>query len=258
MTLIKSPTQLNNIREAGQKLAQVLVDIKAHLKPGVTTLTLDQHIGDLIAKQGATPSFLHYEGYPYASCISVNEQVIHTFPSTYRLKKGDIVTIDVGLWYKRVCVDAARTFGVATISDTKKLLLNATQKALNAGIAQAQVGQRIGAISSSIQAVAKINNLGIVRSYTGHGVGTAVHEDPSVPNIGVKSDGPLIRASMVLAIEPMFTLGSGDVYTANDGWTVITVDKSWAAQFEDTVIVTPEGPEIVTRLLHKVKRSGIV
>ncbi|MDO8471692.1 MAG: type I methionyl aminopeptidase [bacterium] len=258
MALIKTPTQLNLIRQAGQKLARVLVDIKTSVKPGVTTLALDQQIGNLISKERATPSFLHYEGYPYTTCISVNEQVIHAFPSTYQLKEGDIVTIDVGLWYKRVCVDAARTYAAGAISDTNRTLLTTTQKALQAGIAQAQVGQRIGAVSSAIQAVAQANKLGIVRSYTGHGVGTAVHEDPSVPNIGVKTDGPQIRAGMVLAIEPMFTLGSGDVYTENDGWTVVTVDKSWAAQFEDTVIVTPQGPEIVTRLLHKVKKSDIV
>lgn len=258
MALVKSPTQLNNIREAGQKLAQVLVEIKKNVKPGVTTLFLDQQIGHMIKEKGATPSFLHYEGYPYTSCISVNEQVIHTFPSTYELKQGDIVTIDVGLWFKKVCVDAARTYAVAAITPANRALLTATRAALDAGIAQARVGQRIGAISNSIQEVATGKKLGVVRSYTGHGVGTAVHEDPSVPNIGVKTDGPLIRAGMVLAIEPMFTLGSGDVYTENDGWTVVTVDKSWAAQFEDTVIVTPDGPEIVTRLLHKVNKSVIV
>lgn len=258
MALIKSPTQLNHIREAGQKLARVLVAIKKQVEPGVTTLKLDQQISRLIKKQGATPSFLHYEGYPFTSCISVNEQVIHTFPGNYKLKAGDIVTIDVGLWFKKVCVDAARTYAVSTISPSNRALLIATRAALDAGIAQVQVGQRIGAISDSIQAVATTNKLGIVRSYTGHGVGSAVHEDPSIPNIGVKTDGPQIRAGMVLAIEPMFTLGSGDVYTANDGWTVVTVDKSWAAQFEDTVIVTPIGPEIVTRLLHKVNKSVIV
>lgn len=250
MALVKKPKQLKLIEKAGQKLAEVFEYITPKVKAGTSTLEIESLVKEKIIKLGCKPSFYKYEGYPYASCISVNEQVIHAFPSTYVLKKGDIITIDVGLWYERACSDAARTFIIEPATKQLKMLKKATDEALEAGIAQAKAGNRVGAISAAIQAVAERYNLGIVRSYTGHGVGLAVHEEPAIPNIGVKSDGPILKPGMVLAIEPMFTLGSGDVSTQSDGWTVVTADSSMAAQSEDTVIITEQEPKIVTRLLQ--------
>lgn len=246
MALIKSPRDLSNIRIAGKKLAGVLSAAREYVKPGLTTAELDAFIAEKISAIDAIPSFLGYEGFPASSCLSVNDQVVHGIPGPYVLKEGDSIGIDAGLWFEGVCVDSAITVEVGKVSSDVEKLLRLTKQALNEGIKAAKPFRRVGAISQAIQAVAEANNLGIVRSLTGHGVGHHVHEAPEVPNFGRASDGMLLKPGMVLAIEPMLTLGGADVLTEIDGWGVVTADRSVAAHFEHTVIITNRSVEIVT------------
>jgi len=245
MPLIKTATQQADLRVAGGYLQQVFDLLNKSIKPGISTEQLDQLATDKMTSLGTKPSFLHYFGYPKSTCISINDQVIHGIPAETTLKAGDIVTVDAGLWYKDVCVDAARTYKVGTVTPDAERLIRSTNQALAAGVAAAVPGNRIGAISHAVEQVANKHHLGIVRNYTGHGVGTAVHEEPSIPNYGKPGDGILIEPGMVLAIEPMLTLGGGEVITLSDGWTVITNDGSLAAQFEHTVLITNNGQEVI-------------
>lgn len=246
MSLRKTPAQQADLVIAGQKLQTVFDEIKPLISAGNTTEQIDEAAHAVMERLEVRPSFLHYQGYPASTCISVNEEVIHGIPSAdHTLQEGDVVTIDAGLWYKNVCVDAARTFAVGEIDARSKLLLKVTNEALDEGVKQVKPGNRIGAISAAVERVAKKHNLGIVRNYTGHGVGTAVHEEPSIPNYGKKTDGIVMEPGMVLAIEPMFTLGGGEVLTLSDGWTVISNDGSRAAQFEHTVLVTTSGHTVL-------------
>ncbi len=247
MALIKSAADLKKIRLAGPLLGKVLAEAKAFAQPGRTLLEVDALIHKAIVDAGARPSFLGYEGFPNASCLSLNDEVVHGIPNQRILKEGDLLGIDVGLWLDGVCVDAAVTVGIGTVSEASENLLETTQLALAQGIAALKPFRRVGAVSRAVQMTAEEAGLGIVRALTGHGVGHQVHEAPEVPNVGKTSDGILLRPGMVLAIEPMLTLGRGDVVTDIDGWTVRTRDGSLAAQFEHTVIVTEKGAEIVTK-----------
>ena len=213
---------------------------------GMTTSDLDDIISDLITTEDCTASFLGYDGFPRSSCLSINQQVVHGIPGTRMLADGDVLGIDVGLWYKGICVDGAVTIIIGQGSEEAERLLECTKQALFAGIRAIKPFRRVGSISQAIQQVAEENGLGIVRALTGHGVGHHVHEPPEVPNLGRIGDGALLKPGMVLAIEPMFTLGSGDVLTEVDGWGIVTADGSLAAQFEHTVIITARGAEIVT------------
>ena len=248
MSLIKSPDDQALIRKAGHYLAEVLEAARPLAIPGAVLLDIDKSIHDHIVRLGCRPSFLGFDGFPKSSCLSVNEQVVHGIPSDRVLKEGDILGIDVGLWYGQVCVDAAITVPVGKVAPETARLLAVTQEALKAGIAAIKPFRRVGSISAAVQAVAERENLGIVRALTGHGVGHHVHESPEVPNIGRIGDGALLRPGMVLAIEPMLTLGGGDVETEVDGWGIITADKSLSAQFEHTVIITQKGAEVVTKI----------
>jgi methionyl aminopeptidase len=254
MSLIKTPQEISTIKTAGKYLGEVLARAERSVKPGLNLLELDASIHKHIVELGAKPSFLGYEDFPNASCLSVNDELVHGIPKDRALKEGDIVGIDVGLWYKGLCVDSAITVAVGSISPEAQRLLTVTQEALTKGIKAIKPFQRIGLISHAVQVVGEDAGLGIVRSLTGHGVGHEVHEEPSIPNIGRPSDGILLRPGMVLAIEPMFTLGHGAVVTDIDGWTIRTQDGSLSAQFEHTVVVTSRGAEIVTtRPLHQAK-----
>jgi len=246
MSLIKPPADLKLLRIAGKKLGDVLRLGEEKAKAGMTLLELDAILHQAITDEGGKPLFIGFEGYPNASCLSVNDQVVHGIPSDYIMRDGDIVGIDLGLWLGHVCVDAARTIAIGQISPKAAHLLEATQVALKAGINAAKPFRRVGAISQSVQDSAELNGLGIVRALTGHGVGHHMHEEPEVPNYGRASDGILLRPGMVLAIEPMLTTGGGEIVTADDGWTVSTADGSLAAQFEQTIIITPRGHEVIT------------
>lgn len=245
--------QIGGLKEAGRRLARILEALQAAAKSDVTTKELDALAEKLIREGGDVPAFLGYQphgaSYPYPAtlCISVNEEVVHGLPGERILQEGDIVGLDLGLVHEGFIVDAARTVAVGATSPDAVRLMERTAEALRRGVEKAKRGGRIGDISAAIEKVARDNNLGIVRELGGHGVGEKVHEPPFIPNFGVAGKGPFIEEGMVLAIEPMFTLGGGDVEVAADDYTFKTSDGSLSAHFEDTVLVTAEGPLILTR-----------
>jgi methionyl aminopeptidase len=247
MSLIKSPEDIKAIRRGGLLWTTVMRAAIATAVPGTTLRGINEVIDREIRAGGGIPSFLGHEGFPAASCLSLNAEIVHGIPDGRILKDGDILGVDIGIWLDDRCVDAAITIPVGKVSSEAKKLLELTKEALDTGVAAAKPGRKVGAISNAIQQFAEQHELGIVRSLTGHGVGHKVHEDPEVPNYGKPSDGPLLRPGMVLAIEPMLALGSGSTYTDVDGWTVLTADGSLSAQFEYTVIITPRGAEVVTK-----------
>ena len=245
---IKTPEEFAVMREAGLVVAHTLEVVAAAVRPGVTTADLDAIAEREIRAAGATPSFLGYHGYPATICTSVNEEIVHGIPNPERrLREGDIISIDcgaiVGGWHG----DAARTVGVGTISAEHAALLSACEAALWHGLAQARPGGRLGDISHAVEtSIEQAGPYGLVEEYTGHGIGTAMHMDPPVPNYGRPGRGPRLRAGMALAIEPMVVLGSPETILLDDGWTVITADGSWAAHFEHTVAITAGGPWVLT------------
>ena len=245
MSLIKTPVEISTLKIGGKHLAAVLKSAAEYAKPGVSLLALDAHIENEIRARGCTPAFKGFEGFPNAACLSLNQEVVHGIPDERVLQDGDLIGIDVGLWYGQLCSDAAVTVGVGTISFEAQSLLDHTQLALKKGLAAIKPFRRVGAISAAIEEVATTYNHGIVRTLMGHGVGHKIHEEPDIPNFGKPGDGILLRPGMVLAIEPMFTNGGGEVYTDVDGWGVITVDGSLSAQFEHNVVVTNKGYEIL-------------
>jgi len=245
---IKTPEQLAVMREAGLVVARTLGTLAAAVKPGVSTAELDELAEAEIRAAGATPSFKGYHGYPAVICTSVNEEIVHGIPSRERvLRDGDIISIDCGAIVRGWHGDAALTVGVGNISDEHARLLQACEAALWRGLAQAQAGGRLGDISHAVEAsVAASGSYGVVEEYTGHGIGSAMHMDPPVPNYGRPGRGPRLRPGMALAIEPMVMTGGSETVLLDDGWTVITADGSWAAHFEHTVAITPDGPWVLT------------
>jgi methionyl aminopeptidase len=247
---IKTPEQIAVMREAGLVVARTLRVLAAAVRPGITTADLDALAEAEIRAAGATSSFKGYHGYPATICTSVNEEIVHGIPSRQRsLRDGDIVSIDcgaiVGGWHG----DAALTVGVGAISAEHAGLLQACETALWRGVAQARAGGRLGDISHAVEtSVDASGRYGVVEEYTGHGIGSAMHMDPPVPNYGRAGHGPRLRPGMALAIEPMVMLGSSETVLLDDGWTVVTADGSWAAHFEHTVAITPDGPWVLTQL----------
>ena len=245
---IKTPGQVAIMREAGLVVARTLQVVAAAVRPGVSTAELDALAEREIRAAGATPSFLGYHGYPATICTSVNDEIVHGIPSPARhLNEGDIISIDcgaiVGGWHG----DAAVTVGVGPVSAEHAALLSACEAALWQGLAQARAGGRLGDISHAVEtSITQAGPYGVVEEYTGHGIGTAMHMDPPVPNYGRPGHGPRLRAGMALAIEPMVMLGRPATVLLDDGWTVITADGSWAAHFEHTVAITPDGPWVLT------------
>ena len=245
MITIKSKREIELLAKAGHIVYLTHKYLEPLVKPGISTEELNRLGEEFIISQGATPSFKGYEGFPYALCISVNDEVVHGFPSKRKLKDGDIVSIDIGACYKGYHGDSAWSYKVGSITDEDKYLLEHTEKALYEGIKQVKPGNHIGDISNAIEVYATAHNLGIVKELVGHGVGTTVHEDPEVPNYGMAGKGPRLREGMVIAIEPMLTLGSPDIYVDSNDWTVITDDGSRSAHYEHTVAVTSDGVKIL-------------
>ena len=246
MITLKSKREIELLKEAGHIVYLTHQYLRPYIKAGIKTKELDSLAEKFIRSKGATPSFKGYEGFPSTLCISINDEVVHGFPGERALQDGDIISIDIGACYKGYHGDSAWTYTVGEVSDDAKYLLEHTEKALYEGIKQAKVGNRIGDIGYAIEKYAKEHNLGVVKELVGHGVGTSVHEAPDVPNYGTKGTGPKIRDGMVIAIEPMLTLGSPDIYVEDNDWTVVTVDSSLSAHFEHTIAITNEGVIILT------------
>ena len=246
MITLKSKREIELLKEAGHIVYLTHQYLRPHIKAGIKTKELDRLAEEFIRSKGATPSFKGYEGFPSTLCISINDEVVHGFPSDRVLQDGDIISIDIGACYKGYHGDSAWTYTVGEVSDDAKYLLEHTEKALYEGINQAKVGNRIGDISYAVEKYATEHNLGVVKELVGHGVGTSVHESPDVPNYGTKGTGPKIRDGMVIAIEPMLTLGSPDIYVEDNDWTVKTEDSSLSAHFEHTIAITNEGVIILT------------
>lgn len=246
MINLKSKREIELLKEAGHIVYLTHQYLRPHIKAGIKTKELDRLAEEFIRSKGATPSFKGYEGFPSTLCVSINDEVVHGFPSDRVLQDGDIISIDIGACYKGYHGDSAWTYTVGEVSDDAKYLLEHTEKALYEGIKQAKVGNRIGDISYAVEKYATEHNLGVVKELVGHGVGTSVHEAPDVPNYGTKGTGPKIRDGMVIAIEPMLTLGSPDIYVEDNDWTVKTEDSSLSAHFEHTIAITNEGVIILT------------
>lgn len=246
MITLKSDREIELLAKAGNIVYQTHQYIKPFIKEGIKTIEIDKLCEKFIINKGATPSFKGCEGFPNAVCISVNDVVIHGVPNNYKLKNGDIVTLDIGACYKGYHGDSAWTYSVGTISKENEYLLEHTEKSLYEGIKKAVPGNRIGDIGNAIEDYILKHNLGVVKEFVGHGVGTEVHEDPNVPNYGKSNTGLLLKSGMVIAIEPMITYGSDEIYIEENEITVRTVDGSNAAHFEHTIAITDKGPIILT------------
>ena len=246
MIVLKTHSELEKMRKACRISADALNVAEEHIRPGLTTRELDRFIHDYIVKCGAKPSFLGLYGFPASACISINDVVIHGIPSEYRLKEGDIVSVDVGAFYDGFHGDNAYTFPVGKISREDEELLRVTKESLYKGIEAAVIGNRIGDVSFAVQSHVTPYGYGIVRQFVGHGVGKALHEDPEVPNFGKPGRGPRLVEGMTIAIEPMITLEGDGVTTDADKWTTRTKSGKSAAHFEHTVAITKDGPVILT------------
>lgn len=236
------------MREAGYVVAQTKAALVRAIAPGMKTRELDVIASRQIFKMGAQPSFKGYRGFPATICISVNEQIVHGIPGNRVIRDGDIVSMDVGAIVEGYQGDSAVTVGVGTISLEAQRLIDATREALDAGILQALTGYRVGDISWAIQQYSESLGYGVVREYVGHGIGRALHEEPSVPNFGDPGRGPLLEPGMAIAIEPMLNVGGWETKVLEDDWTVVTADGELSAHFEHTVAITESGPEVLTAL----------
>ena len=246
MITIKSERDIALLKVSGNIVYKTHQYLKLFIKEGITTNELNNLAEKFILKNNATPSFKGYEGFPSALCISINEEVVHGFPSERKLKNGDIVTLDIGACFKGYHGDSAWTYQVGEINEEKRYLMEHTEKSLFIGLEQIKPGNRIGDIGSAIEIYARNHNLGVVKELCGHGVGTDVHEPPDVPNYGMPNTGPRLKVGMVIAVEPMLTLKRPEIYLEENDWTVVTKDHSPSAHYEHTVVVTQDGYEILT------------
>jgi methionyl aminopeptidase len=246
MIIRKSPREIEKIAAAGSLVAETIAHVGSVLRPGITTAELDDVAGAFIRERGGIPTSEGYKGYPRAICISPNDVVVHGIPGSHEVTEGDLVTIDVGITLDGYIADSAYTFGVGEIEPEDQRLLDVAQDALAAGIAEAQVGNRVGDISHAVQTVVEAADFSVVRSLVGHGVGRHYHEDPHIPNFGEPGRGPRLSEGMTIAIEPMITAGGSDIDVGSDGWTITTADGSMSAHFEHTVAITADGPRILT------------
>jgi methionyl aminopeptidase len=249
MVRINTPDEVERIRESAQIVGRCLLHLGRAVRPGVSTLELDRMAEEFIRAAGGEPAFKGYRGFPASICASINEEVVHGIPSAKRtLREGDVISLDIGVRKAGYYGDAARTFAVGEVEANAERLLEATERALAAGIEEARPGGRVSDISSAIEREVKRSGFSVVRALVGHGVGRELHEEPQVPNYGRPGEGPKLRAGMVLAIEPMVNLGGADVVTLADQWTVVSADRSLSAHFEHTVAIGADGPEVLSRV----------
>ena len=244
--ILKTPSEMATMREAGRIVANTLTMMHEWIKPGVTTADLDAKADNFIRRHNAKPSFKGYNGFPASICVAVNDQVVHGIPGGQRLEEGDIITIDIGANYRGLHGDAAVSYPVGRICPEAQRLLDVCQEALKIGIAQARSGRHLSDIGAAIQPYVEGEGFSVVRQYCGHGVGRHLHEDPQVFHYGAGDRGPVLRRGMVLTIEPMINAGKPDTRVLDDKWTVITSDGSLSAQFEHTVAITDDGPRLLT------------
>lgn len=248
MIKLKSKREIALMRDSGAIAAAVLQELARAVEPGVTTAELDKLAERRIRRAGGEPAFLGYQGFPATICTSVNSEVVHGIPGLRRLQEGDIISIDLGVVLKGYYSDTAITVGVGRISPAAERLLAVTRQSLEEGISAMRAGGHLSDISHAVQKYVESNGFSVVYSYAGHGIGTAMHEDPQVPNLGPSGHGPRLQPGMVLAIEPMVNAGGAEVEVAGDGWTVLTADRSLSAHFEHSVALGRDGPVILTIL----------
>jgi methionyl aminopeptidase len=234
------------MRKAGKVVAEMHEATRAAIRPGITTLELNEVAAQVLAKRGARSNFLNYNGFPAVICTSPNDMIVHGIPGGYRLKEGDIISVDCGAIIEGYHGDAAYTAGVGDVSDAAQRLMDVTERSLWAGIDQLVIGNRLNEVGRAVQYVAEAAGYSVVREYVGHAIGTEMHESPQVPNYWPGSPGPTLKEGMVFAIEPMVNVGSYDTYVLDDGWGVMTSDGQLSAHFEHTIAVTENGPEVFT------------
>ena len=246
MITLKSSHEIDLMRRSGKITAAARALAGEMVKPGVTTQEINDAVDRFIRKQGAVPSFLHYNGYPASVCISVNDEIIHGIPGKRVLREGDIVSVDVGAYIGGFHGDCAATFPCGTVSPEAQRLIDVTRQSFFEGIRFAREGQRLQDISAAVQSYVEQNGFSVVREYVGHGVGAKMHESPEIPNYGRPGHGPRLLRGMTLAIEPMVNAGAAAIQQLSDGWTVKTADGKWAAHYENTILITDGAPEILT------------
>jgi methionyl aminopeptidase len=243
----KSIQEIEGMARAGELVAETIALLGEHLQPGITTGELDRIADEFIRERGGVPTSKGYRGFPAATCISPNSMVVHGIPGEHRVDEGDLISVDVGITLDGLVADSAYTFAVREVDEEAQRLLEVGKQALEAGIAQARAGNRVGDISHAVQEVVEGAGFSVVRSLVGHGVGRSYHEEPQIPNFGDPGRGPLLQTGMTLAIEPMITAGGRDVYLHDDEWSISTQDGSLAAHFEHTVAVMDGGARVLTR-----------
>lgn len=254
MIILKSPREIEKMRDSNRIVAEILLELKERVKPGITTIELELLTEKLLKKEKAKPAFKGYrppkanKEYPYCLCVSINEEVVHGYPSKRELKEGDILSIDFGVLYDGYYGDAAITIPIGEVSQEAKRLLMVAQQCLDLAIRKVDIGYRVSDISHAIQDNAEFHGFSVVREFVGHGIGRNLHEDPQVPNFGLPNRGARLRVGMVLAIEPMVNAGVSEVKILKDGWTAVTADGSLSAHFEHSVALTQNGPLILSKL----------
>jgi len=244
---LKSAREIGLMRTAGHVLSDVIEHLRGFVKPGLSTLEIDEDVEGFIAARGAKPAFKGYRGFPATVCISINEEVVHGIPSAHRrIQEGDIVGLDLGCIVDGYYADCAFTLAIGDVPPKVQQLLDVTRESLDQAIQECRPGRRLSDVSHAVQVHVERHGFSVVRAFVGHGIGRALHEDPQVPNFGDPGRGPQLRPGMVLAIEPMVTMGSWEVKVLDDGWTAVTRDGSLAAHFEHTIAVTDTDPEVLT------------
>jgi methionyl aminopeptidase len=257
MIIGKSKRELEKMRAAGQLVGHVLAHLRTLVAPGVTTIDIDRAAEKMIRDAGALPTFKGYNGFPYSICASVNEQIVHGFPSGYKLKDGDIFSIDVGVTLEGFVGDTATTVPVGNVTEDHLQLIRVTQECLERAIEQCRPGKHLGDIGWAVQEHAEAKGYSVVRDYVGHGIGRRMHEDPQIPNYGRPGLGPKIKSGYVFAVEPMVNLGSYHTKVLSDGWTVVTVDGQPSAHVEHTIAITDDGPEVLTLVSAEAPHSAV-
>lgn len=248
MIILKSSNEIETMKKAGKIVAEVHEKLREAIQPGITTGELDRIAEEYIKKSGSKPAFKGYNGFPASICTSINEEVVHGIPGSRTLLEGDIISIDIGAIVDGYYGDAAKTHSVGETTQEEQKLIQVTKQSFYEGIKFAKEGYRLSDISNAIQNYVESNGFSVVRDYVGHGIGQNMHEDPQIPNFGKPGKGPRLRAGMILAIEPMVNIGSYHVKTLEDNWTVVTIDGKASAHYENTIAITKDGPEILTKL----------